>query len=285
VGGGDRIVSLDEETGAVKFYSNSKLYSAVNGPEGLRLPRSGPPFYRDEADLVTKAKRKLEAIGWSYGPDVTHNAIPVPDARGNIAKVIIYLKFHDRPNGYSTLGAGNGALIGLDSLTGEIVELQRFIGYTYAPPTVNITSEQAVLAAREVIDVGPSPTVWGPYYQCLIEWGTLSQRGRALYRSKTMPLGYRIRGLTEDAVVASDTGEVLNRHSNATGGEVPVSAVSADPAQPPQGRVASEKESAVDAGSAPGKGTHGNPMAVVLSSSAALLVVAGAIWAFRHAHR
>lgn len=285
VSGADRIVSVDEETGAVKSYSNSKLYSAVNGPEGLRSPKSGPPFYRDEADLVAKAKRKLEAIGWPYGPDVTHNAIPVPDARGNIAKVILYLKFDDRPNGYSTLEAGNRAIIGLDSLTGEIVELQRFIGYTYAPPTVNLTSEQAVLAARDVIDVGPSPRVLGPSYQCLIEWGTLSERGRALYRSKMMPLGYWIRGLKENAVVASDTGEILNHYSNATGGEVPVSAPNAAPAKPPQGRVASETESADSAGSAPGKGTPGNPMAVALSYTAALLVIAGAIWAFRHAHR
>ncbi len=287
VSGGDRIVSLDEETGAVKFYSNSKLYSAVNGPDGLRLPRSGPPFYRNEADLITRAKRKLEAIGWAFGPDVSygHRPIPVPDAHGNIGKVIICLKLHDRPNGYSTLGAGNRAIISLDSLTGEIVELQRFIGYTYAPPTVNITSEQAVQAAREVIDVGPSPTVLGPAYQCLIEWGPLSERGRALYRSKTMPLGYWVHGLKEDAVVASDTGEILNHYPNATGGEEPDSAANAATTQPPTGRVASDNESAANAGSAPGKGTRGNPMTVVLSSAAALLVVAGAIWAFRHAHR
>lgn len=287
VGGGDRIVSLDEETGAIKAYSNSKLYSAVNGPDGLRLPKSGPPFYRNEADLITRAKRKLEAIGWAFGPDVSygHRPIPVPDAHGNIGKVIICLKFHDRPNGYSTLGAGNRAIFSLDSLTGEIVELQRFIGYTYAPPTVNITSEQAVQAAREVIDVGPSPTVLGPAYQCLIEWGPLSERGRALYRSKTMPLGYWVHGLKEDAVVASDTGEILNHYPNATGGEEPDSAANAATTQLPTGRVASDNESAANAGSAPGKGTRGNPMTVVLSSAAALLVVAGAIWAFRHAHR
>jgi hypothetical protein len=203
-------------------YSHGKRYDAVNGPEGLQFPARGRPFYESEADLILKASARLDALGWEHGDDVVRSQpLPTQDKDGKIRRSIIYLDFCDKPHGFKTDRGGNTALIGLDSLTGEIVELQRFIGYRYGPPTVRISAGEALQKAGDTIELDPKSTVRGPVYRDLTGMGTRSARGQRLMEDKQLDLAYVVEGPREFAFVAADTGEVLYHGSNLRGGEPP----------------------------------------------------------------
>ncbi|HTQ10625.1 MAG TPA: hypothetical protein VMI31_11175 [Fimbriimonadaceae bacterium] len=208
---------VDDDSGQVILCINPDLESRVNGPESIHYPQQGKPFYVSQSDLFGYAKRKLDEVGWPHGPDVRpHNALPVPDADGTIPRSLIAVDFSDRANGYPVRG-GNFVEVEMDSLSGDIVGLQREARYTYAPPVLKITRNQAIEIARSITEVPLGSTVIGPAYQLLTQHDELSERGARLCDSNQEVLGYLIRGKSQDVIVAGDNGEVLSHFSNATG--------------------------------------------------------------------
>ncbi|MBI5708405.1 MAG: hypothetical protein HZC36_15590 [Armatimonadetes bacterium] len=213
-----QILGVDGSTGDIVSYGNGKRYGAAHGSDSFRAPTRGKAFYHDESDLIAKASAKLEAIGWAHGPDVIkEHPFPTPDENGELGHAIIYVRFYERPNGYRLEGGANFCVIGLDSLSGDIIELDRALGYTFGPTTSTIDSTTALEAASAKIELGEAPDVWGPIYRQLSERADLSTRGRDLCRRQVVPLCFVVRGTKQDAYIAADNGEVLETHSNLTG--------------------------------------------------------------------
>lgn len=219
VGGDGHSLSVDDSTGKVTRYSNSIFYSRVQGPKAVKAARTGKAFYASETDLVSKAKAKLETLHWPFGSEVIHRPLQSPNDQGEINRSIVYLKFCDKPNGYSTNQSGNICVIGLDSLTGDVIELQRRMGYLYGPAQVKVTSTEATAIASQSIDLEKSGKASGPQYVEILGVGELSDRAKELYQSKTIPLVYFIHGTKKDALIAADTGEILVSYDNAVAGE------------------------------------------------------------------
>lgn len=199
------------------MYVDHELSGRCNGPDKLRSGRVGAAFFASEPQLGAIAERRLKAIGWEFGPLVARKRLPKANNNGEIGESIIFLKFYERPHGFSAEGAGNMVEIGLDSLTGEIVEMMRFIGYRSGPASLNVTRARAIEVARSATSLSASPIVIGPIYRQLSVQETLSKRGREFCRNKMLVLSYCIVGRQEVLVIAADTGEIVSRRSSARG--------------------------------------------------------------------
>lgn len=219
ISGGIQLLSLDDNTGSIVLYSHSGRYDAINGPGSSNGPKFGVPFYRNESDLIAKASGVLTSLGWDHGSTVhKQRPFPIADAGGKIPHTIVYVTFYESANGYVLEGGGNYCLVGFDSLSGSVVELQREMGFQFGPSVVGVDSQRALQSAAKMIEVGQSPVVRGPVYRVLIESGSLTDRATQLCRDKVVPLAYIVSGRREDAYVAADNGEVLETISNLTGG-------------------------------------------------------------------
>ncbi|MFI5385975.1 MAG: hypothetical protein ACHQ50_07625 [Fimbriimonadales bacterium] len=213
-------VTIDDFTGQVTMFTDERREMlAMPGPGSREGLRSGRPFYRSEQDVVAKAAAALDRLGWSHGPDVQHRPRPQPNASGEIGRTIISVEFDDRPNGYPANGYGNSCTVGLDSLTGDLVEARRLVGYTYAPANVKITKDQALAIAARAIKLTSPPDVHGPQYQGLSLYSrAISPEGRKMAENRMVPLVYAVRGVSEDVYIDVSNGKILTRFSNAVGG-------------------------------------------------------------------
>jgi hypothetical protein len=203
-------LTIQEPEMEVTLYTDGLLYGRSNGGEAMHSPVYASPFYSSKKDLALRGREVLDHLGWHTGPEVTFPALPKLDRNGKCRREILYLNFSDRPYRFPATRVGNTSLIGLDSLTGEVIELQRSVGYRYAPPELRISRDQAIKVARgSILPTGPLE-VNGPAYQLLSTDEVLSPRGSALCRAKTLPLAYRLVGQNGFVVVAADAGEVLS---------------------------------------------------------------------------
>lgn len=203
-------VFLDDATGEVTMYGRAKLYErAMGGPASRSVSAKGKPFYASEPELVAGARAKLDKLDWRPGPDASHRPLPKPDPNGEIPRSLITITFSEHPNGYQAYGVGNFCLITLDSLSGETVEIQRQIGFSYQTPNVRISAHDALAIARER-GFGEGVSIDGPRYQQMPPLSTgLGERAKGYVRDKVLPLVYWAHGGGLEGFIAADDGEVL----------------------------------------------------------------------------
>jgi hypothetical protein len=195
--------------GAGTLYSASDLYE-------LSIAQHGKPFYSSDKGLIAAAKARMDLMGWARGPDVYYKSLPSTGRNGEMARAIIYLEFADRPDGRDARHVGNSASVGLDSLTGEIVEAHRAVGYSYEPSDLRISREEAVSIARDGGAISTVSEITRPRYIDLSPSSHLSHRAWGLYDKKTLPYVYVVVSANnqEVAVIAADTGEILCQDDN-----------------------------------------------------------------------
>lgn len=203
-------VFLDDATGEVTMYGRANLYErAMGGPASRSVSAKGKPFYASEPELVAGARAKLDKLDWRPGPDASHRPLPKPDPNGEIPRSLITITFSEHPNGYQAYGVGNFCLITLDSLSGETVEIQRQIGFSYQTPNVRISAADALAIAQEH-GFGDGVTIDGPRYQQMPPLSTgLGERAKGYVRDKFLPLVYWAHGGGPEGFIAADDGEVL----------------------------------------------------------------------------
>jgi hypothetical protein len=206
---GNRFVAIDEASGVIVRYTNRRLSNRATGPRALQGTALNLPFYGSKEDLVARAQAKLTALRIPFGPVVAGGPVP--------ASPVVYLRFYEKPYGYSAEGSGNMTLIGLDSSSGQIIELQRFIGFHAEPAKLNINKARAIEIARKITPLSPSASIYGPMYREISFRDHPSARGMSLCRNKTLTLAYCVVGAREVVIVAADTGEILSHRSAARG--------------------------------------------------------------------
>jgi hypothetical protein len=211
-------VLVEDATGDVSSVQDTEALGRVGRATASTAERA-KPFFPDPARAIAHAKRVAESVGWVCGPTVRHRPLPTTDAAGDVRLATLYFTFIERPNGYPTNGDGNIVQVGLNSLTGDLVEMERRVGFTYEPAVVNLTAEQAKQRAAAAITLGPAPTVTGPLYEPA-ERSHPSSRALALIQEKKIPLVYFVRGPEQAALVATDTGEVLCHFGIGTGARI-----------------------------------------------------------------
>lgn len=208
---GEKIVRIEERTSSVVRYTDGELESlAMLGPRSRSVAQQGIPYFASKEALVLHAKKKLDSIAWHHGSGVEIKSFPQPNGRGEVPRVIIGLVFSDEPHGFPSTGKGNFAVIGLDSLSGEVVSLQRELGWTYGPPTLKVTRDEAIAIASQHEEIPADPWVFGPSYLTISSYDKdLTPRAEQLCRNKELVLGYIIRGKKRSFQIAADNGELL----------------------------------------------------------------------------
>jgi hypothetical protein len=201
------------ERGQITRFTNPRLEGrARGGPASRGAPQHGKPFYGSEQELETVARARLQAVNWHHGASLTYRPLPQADERGEVPRSLITLRFSDQPNGFPSPGVGNVSSITLDSLSGEIVIMERRMGYSYGPGKVGISPDEAVKRASRVAKVPAGSIAHGPSYQELALFartGKYSARGREYSREDVLPLVYAVKAKGENVLVAADNGDVL----------------------------------------------------------------------------
>ena len=217
---GQCALALSDETGEPLYYVDHGAYEEANAGMTGQDRSKIKPFYRTKADLIAEARKEVLRLGIPVGPDAVVRALPWADARSEIRKEVVYVRFYDRPYGYSAGEDGNAVIVGLDCLDGHLVELQRQEGYQYERPSRVITKPVAFKAASEIMEgLQSEEEMTGPHFSIVSPRADfLSERGSELAQSKTAVLSYVAYGPDEVVILAADTAEVLWRRSGYAAG-------------------------------------------------------------------
>lgn len=187
-----------------------------NSQSDLRLRRrtsAGSSYYESEADAWLRAKRFLpsgiEALGLApYRFAYAGSGVNVrEDLRGR-ARFGWQFKVY----GLSTNMVGNLVEIDLDAQTGELVSYRACFDYSYLPPTLNISADEAKAKAILTIrQADPSASVSNPSVikQYLpTDSGFGSTVGGLLASQRKLPYGYSVT-FKRYVVFIGGSGEVL----------------------------------------------------------------------------
>jgi hypothetical protein len=214
---GFRYMVYSEAAAGIVLYGDAAVEArSQNGPNQANSTR---PVSSQR--LIDKARSALDLVGWYHGPDVSVKFANPGSTAGRVRRQIVGLTFSDMPYGYSAVGVGNFAFVGLDSATGEVASMQRQIGYRYEQVPVKVSKEQAIKIAVSEAGLSSTTTVQGPRYLQFAEKRVLSERARELKEKRTLALGYLVTGPEDTVYVAADTGEVLLSGSGPTAGARP----------------------------------------------------------------
>ena len=205
------VLNVEDESDSVVLFLDGQNRKPFNGPTMKDYDQSGKPFYGSEKDLIAKVDSKLSYIGWKHGPEFEVKSLPNPEESGAIKRQIMYIDFYDRPNGYRAKGVGNFVEVGVDSLSGDIVEMQREVGYKYGPGTLDISYEKAFSVAKGAIDLPEQTAKVEPTYHEFHDGEELSDRAEQYCENKTLALAYQFESSEGYVVVAADTGEILSK--------------------------------------------------------------------------
>lgn len=200
-------VELDAESGEPLSLKDIEREALANSP---KMPSKGVPFFDSSNELERRGRSTLSSIRWNSSGDAEFGYFPKPDPLGEVPRGVLWVRLYERANGYPA--AGNCAGASFDSITGELISVDRTIGFTYAEPLVKVSKAQAAEAAsRELRERVPVEAVSGPKYWYLNAAYQESARAGELISQQRLLLSYRVRLPEHTLVVSAADGAVLTR--------------------------------------------------------------------------
>lgn len=187
----------------VRLNQSGELRSYTNLSPERPIDRAEPDRYSTDE----QAWQAIEAI-------ITELPVPTGLTRKSFERNapggpphIMRFFMHPRPYGYKTNG-GNTLSADMHQKTGRVNAIRVSRGWTYEPPNLRITTEQAIELAR--LAHGGTGQDW----QADIRYAsfgraTVPQYLRTLHTSKTMRLFYFVWGPRGEVRVDSVTGEII----------------------------------------------------------------------------
>lgn len=216
------LVTVDDRTGLVSSCDDNDVSSEIS--RGLPNP-NGRGYFRErtvqrfssESDAIVLARRAASQVAWTLGPEVRVDYWKPADTDGKTTRQRVVVMFSDRPHGYKATGIGNVVTISLDNKTGKVVNLFRFVGYSYEDPNVRVTGQQALEIARRAASSGEIDSMFGPRYVALSYRSAVGAQAQDMARNRIVPLAYVSRGKKYVAVSANDGTVLINEYRKAAG--------------------------------------------------------------------
>lgn len=171
------------------------------------------PFYRSETEVFERAREIARLAGSASHDQVGDASFPHRANDGTVASRLLWVELEPLVHGYRSV-AVNHTRVTLDALTGRLAELANLTDSRYDdPPSEVVSPDEALAAAREVVEFEAEPQVLGPEYRTMLvvrgPESFLTAKGEALLMGKRAPVMYVVVTLTWEVRVDAGTGEVL----------------------------------------------------------------------------
>jgi hypothetical protein len=203
---GPDTASVNNLTGQVDFVSMGDAHDRLFKES---RPSNQPHALRSMEDATAQARKWASALGWPVGEQAEcKGAFPKLDSNGVGVRAGITVRFLGDRDGYRS--PAEDVSFTMDSITGEVADASRPVGYTFESGKLNIDSARALAIAREA-GSGVQRAPAQAEYLAMSAFGFPGESARGLHMgaNKIAILGYAIEGDKKVVYIAGDTGEVL----------------------------------------------------------------------------